>query len=330
MQNLDREVVLKSLEWVASGPVWLCTVLRTYGSSPRAPGALMVINAGGRYCGSLSGGCVEEDFIGRVRAGEFSDESQIVHYGDGGLTPDHRLPCGGILDILIEMLPATPHSALYLSRLAQALDGHVSLRKRITPPLACHYLEECAYSSGTVVQVQHRSIGLTIAAPPRLIVAGLSTVALYCAGFAAALGFETIVCENRPDVLENFISLLQAGAVLREIFPARYLEEEGCHANTAIVALTHDPRIDDLTMMEAVNTRAFYLGVMGSARNSQNRLIRLQAIGGLTPDELRRIHAPVGIDLGSSTPAEIALSVMADIVRHKNHPYARITASQGG
>ncbi|WP_213989427.1 XdhC family protein [Sodalis sp. dw_96] len=330
MQNLDRQVIAQSLNWVAQEPVWLCTVLSTYGSSPRAPGAMMVISAAGLYRGSLSGGCVEEDFIGRIRAGAFRDGSQIVRYGDGGLSPDRALPCGGKLDILIEMLPAGPGSVAYLSRLGQALAGYLSLRKEVILPHACRYLEECAYSSGTIINTiidtidstivseEGKRIGLTIAAAPRLIIAGLSQVALFCAEFSVALGFETIVCEHRPDALQNFVSQLNREVIVKETFPAHYLEKEGCHGNTAVVALTHDPRIDDLTMMEAVHTDSFYLGVMGSVRNSRQRLRRLENIGGLTAGELARIHAPVGLDLGGKTPAEIALAVMADIVRHKN------------
>lgn len=106
--------------------------------------------------------------------------------------------------------------------------------------------------------------------------------------------------------------------ILRHEFPAKILEKENCHQNTAIVALTHDARMDDLTMMEAVNTPAFYLGVMGSDKNSQSRMARLQRIGGLEPHQLARIHAPIGLPIGSKTPAEIALAIMADIVRVKN------------
>jgi xanthine dehydrogenase accessory factor len=143
-------------------------------------------------------------------------------------------------------------------------------------------------------------------------------VALYCANFAQALGFETLVCEHREDVLLNLADELDASVTLIRQFPANYLEREGCHYGTAILSLTHDPRIDDLTMMEAVNLPAFYIGAMGSQNNSRRRKERLVRIGELHPEQLDRIHAPIGMDIGSKTPAEIALSIMADIVRHKN------------
>ena len=318
MQHLDNQVISQSVEWLTLQPVWLCTVLTTYGSSPRAPGALMVATAGGHYCGSLSGGCVEEDFLKRIAAGEYQQASQIVRYGEGGLTPNIALPCGGSLDVLIEYLPATAGNRDYLQKVGMALAGHYALSKSITLPAACDHLAITDYHHGTQVTLDGDSVTLHLAAPPRLLIAGLSSVALYCVDFARALGFEVVVCECREDVLENFLPLLKADIRLEKQFPAKYLEENNCHANTAIVALTHDPRMDDLTLMEAVNTPAFYIGAMGSQRNSTRRRERLQTIAGFSADDFTRLHAPVGLPIGSKTPAEIALAVMADIVKHKN------------
>jgi xanthine dehydrogenase accessory factor len=97
--------------------------------------------------------------------------------------------------------------------------------------------------------------------------------------------------------------------------PSTFIASGGCHAATAVVALTHDPRIDDLAMIEAVRTEAFYIGVMGSRRTSDTRATRLMRSGGLSQVEIERIHMPIGLDLGSKTPAEIALAVMADVLR---------------
>jgi xanthine dehydrogenase accessory factor len=318
MQHLDNQVIAQASDWLAHHPVWLCTVLTTYGSSPRAPGALMVANARGHFCGSLSGGCVEEDFLQRIAAGEYQQASQIVRYGEGGLTPNIALPCGGSLDVLIEYLPATQNNVDYLQRMGMALAGHYALTKSLTLPAACDHLELTNYHNATQVMRNDDCITLHLAAPPRLLIAGLSSVALYCADFACALGFEVVVCECREDVLENFLPSLKADIRLEKQFPAKYLEQKSCHANTAIVALTHDPRMDDLTLMEAVNTPAFYIGAMGSQRNSARRRERLQTIADFTTEDFSRLHAPVGLPIGSKTPAEIALAVMADIVKHKN------------
>ncbi|MFI8417921.1 XdhC family protein [Serratia sp. NPDC078593] len=322
MQHLDISVVSQSISWLMQQPVWFCTVLNTYGSSPRSPGALMAAIGNGHYCGSLSGGCVEEDFLQRIATGEYQAASQVVRYGEGGLTPNVALPCGGVLEVLIEYLPAGDDSIAYLAQIAAALDGHHALLKRLRLPDACTTLATSDFTSATRVIRQGNDITLYIAAAPRLLIAGLSNVALFCADFANALGFEVIVCESRPEALENFASQLKPNITLLQQFPAKFIEEGGCHANTAVVALTHDPLMDDLTLMEAIHTPAFYIGAMGSQQNSTRRRQRLRKIAELSPQELSRIHAPIGLPLGSKTPAEIALAVMADIVQQKNRATA--------
>ncbi|MGB9097135.1 XdhC family protein [Erwinia sp.] len=333
MQHLDLQVVSQAQLWLEHQPVWLCTVLETYGSAPRSPGALMVAAGEGKFCGSLSGGCIEDDFLSRIAAGEYLQPSQLVRYGEGGLTPTVSLPCGGVLDVLVEYLPAGDPSLSYLRNIESALRGHHALIKRLTLPEACRDLQPAEFVSGTLVERNQQQITLHIAAAPRLLIAGLSSVAVYCADFACSLGFEVWVCENRPEALANFADLLKPDIRLLRQFPARFIEKEGCHANTAIVALTHDPRMDDLTLMEAIHTPAFYIGAMGSRRNSDNRRVRLQKIAEFSVEELDRIHAPVGLPLGSKTPAEIALAVMADIVQLKNQltvPALAKSVSQDG
>jgi xanthine dehydrogenase accessory factor len=318
MQAPDNIVVKQAIEWVVAEDVWLCTVLATYGSSPRSPGAMLVANARGDFCGSLSGGCIEEDFLARVAQGEYRAASQIVRYGENGLEPSVALPCGGVLDVLVELLPAGTISLNYLQTIADALSGHYAIEKHVAlpSPAECRTAQE--YVSNTHVVRHADTLCLYIAAAPRLLIAGLSSVAIYCAEFALSLGFDVQVCENRPDALNNYSPLLPTGAELLHQFPANYLEKNGCHANTAIVALTHDPRMDDLTLMEAITTPAFYIGAMGSHKNSIRRRQRLQQIAEFSHDDLSRVKAPIGLPINSKTPAEIALAVMADIVKHKN------------
>lgn len=315
---LDIQVVQQALAWAREQPVWFCTVLKTWGSAPRSPGALMVANGSGQWCGSLSGGCVEESFLKELAAGRWREPSQVVTYGDGGLTPDTALPCGGRLDVLVEYLPAQPQTVDMLQTLLIALQGGHAVKKRLTLPDACGELIPVAYGGHPRVEYQPPGVSIWYSAPPRLIVAGWSVVAEYCVSFACAVGFEVVVCEPRPEFLAQLDGKLPAGVRLVRRMPAVYLETEGCHAHTAIVALTHDARMDDLTIMEAVNTPAFYIGAMGSARNSEKRRERLVRSGGVDEQALARLHAPVGIAIGSKTPAEIALSVITDVVAHKN------------
>ncbi|MCW8278723.1 XdhC family protein [Pseudomonas sp. PCH199] len=315
MKNLDIQVIEQASRWLEQGEnVWLCTVLSTYGSAPRGPGAMLVALRCGDFCGSLSGGCVEEDFLERLGREEFKACNQIIRYGEGGLAPSLELPCGGVLDVLIEHFEPDCQSHEHFARLLSALQGHQLIVRHVTLGTRQVRIETCSIGCAPVsVGTDH--VRLRIGAVRRLLIAGLSPVAEFCASFAVALGYEVVVCDPRTELTANF---QVPGAKLIEMHPATYIAQGGCHDATAVVALTHDPRLDDLTLLEAVMTSAFYIGAMGSRRTSEKRLERVRRIGKLDDELVERIHAPIGLNLGSKTPAEIALAVMSDIVRVSN------------
>lgn len=316
MQHLDRQVIEQALTWSREGAtIWLCTVLATFGSSPRAPGAWMVATQDGRHIGSLSGGCVEDDFIQRLSEGAFDRPITLTRYGDDHDAHGHHitLPCGGILEVLIERLPASAATLDHLATLLAALQGHTRLLRNVHLTSGKHsFSEGAALGPRVVYHANQALVQMRIAPTQRLIIAGISPVAAACAAFAVTLGFEVIVCDPDEAACREFTV---PGADVKALLPSRYLASNGCHAATAIVALSHDPRIDDLAMIEALRTPAFYIGVMGSQRTSQARAERLIRSGGLTEEQVKRIYMPIGLDLGSQTPAEIALAVMADVVR---------------
>lgn len=315
MLPLDLQVIQQAIAWLSTGqPVWLCTVIASFGSSPRPPGALLVANGAGESCGSLSGGCIEEDFLQRVADGGFAEPIALVRYGDGSDAPQVRLPCGGVLEVLVERLEPDAHTLEHLRRMESALLGKGRLVREWRLPFADPQLLDDTHD-GPRVERSGECLRVRFGAAQRLIIAGVSSVALFCAQFAVALDFEVIICEPR----EEFQYPLGIDNVRVEpILPARFIAEGGCHHATAVVALTHDPRLDDLTMMEAVHSPAFYIGVMGSQKTSEKRMERLHRIAGMDAATLDRIHAPIGLALGSKTPAEIALAVLADIVRVRN------------
>lgn len=313
MQHLDLQVVRRALSWSSAGQcVWLCTVLGTYGSAPRAPGSLLAVNGVGQWIGSLSGGCVEEDFLARVAEGGFLQAVSVVRYGEGD-DPRSRvtLPCGGVLEVLVEKLEPDCEVQAHLHALEAALLGRRRLLRVVDLQTARkHLLDD--HEQGPRVERYGEQVRLRVGAAQRLLLAGYSSVAQVCAEFAVGLGFEVILCDPRDEVLEGVV--LDNVEIRREL-PSVFIADGGCHSDTAVVALTHDPRIDDLAMMEAVRTDAFYIGVMGSLQTSSKRLERLSRIGCLDAAQLARIHAPIGLNLGSKTPAEIALAVLADILR---------------
>lgn len=317
MKPLDVQVVEQALAWLELGqPVWLCTVLATFGSAPREPGSMLVASPSGAFCGSLSGGCVEEDFLQRLAAGEFTPASQVVRYGEGGLAPTVALPCGGSLDVLLEHFAANEPARAHFVALRRALLGDRPVSRHISLGNGEPSLDDIRRHAPRVSRDQDH-ICINVGPCTRLIVAGVSPVAEYCIDFAQALGFEVIVCDPRPEHLAWLQGKVPVDKLL-EVLPAVFIAGGGCHQATAVVALTHDPRLDDLTLMEAVRTQAFYIGAMGSARTSEKRRERLARIGRLSPEQLARVHAPIGLNLGSKTPAQIALAVMADIVRQAN------------
>lgn len=317
MQQLDLQVIEQALAWTEEGrDVWLCTVLATFGSSPREPGSWLVATADGGHAGSLSGGCVEEDFLARVRDGVFAEPVSQLRYGESANpeSPGVRLPCGGVLDVLVERLRPGDTTREHLQKLHQALTGHQPLVRLVSLNGAPATTQPDSGLGPRVETGTEQDWKLRIGPAARLIIAGISPVSEACAGFAQALGFEVVVCDPRQDMLDTFDV---PGVVVEPVLPSKFISENPCHEATAIVALTHDPRIDDLTMMEAVRTRAFYIGVMGSLKTSRARAERLRRIGGLNDEQMERIRMPIGLNLGSKTPAEIALAVMADIVRER-------------
>jgi xanthine dehydrogenase accessory factor len=275
---------------------------------------MLVCLSSGEHRGSLSGGCVEEDFLERIANGYFSPVSQVVRYGEGGLAPTLSLPCGGVLDVLVECLVPSDHTAMHLQAIESAFIGSALITRNVL--LGTEFCHISAGHMGTGrIERGVECIAIRLGAVQRLLLAGLSPVAEFCASFALALGYEVILCEPREEVLVGFAL---PGVQVHNVLPAVFIAGGGCHIATAVVALTHDPRLDDLTLLEAVRTRAFYIGAMGSQRTSAKRLERLVRIGKLDDAALDRIHAPIGLRLGSKTPAEIAMAVMADILRVSN------------
>lgn len=319
MQHLDLQVIEKAMHWVNAGEtVWLCTVLATFGSSPREPGSMLVARSDGTHVGSLSGGCVEEDFLARLRDGTFDKPIELIRYGENGTEgPQVALPCGGILDVMIERLEPSDNNVLHLEVLHATLLGRRPLIRcvRLDDGRA-HFIEGPA--QGARVERDEANVRVRVGPALRLIIAGISPVSAACADFARTLGFEVIVCDPRAEERAGFDV---PGVEVQNIMPSLFIASGACHAATAVVALTHDPRIDDLAMIEAVRTPAFYIGVMGSKQTSAQRAERLQRSGGLSEDDIARIKMPIGLALGSKTPAEIAMAVMADILRvHRGRP----------
>lgn len=313
MRHLDVQVIEQALQWARSGQaVWLCTVLSTYGSAPRAPGAMLVANGQAEFVGSLSGGCVEDEFRASLVRGELLEAAQIVRYGESAEQSRRlQLPCGGMLIVLVEHRPATAAWIDHLEQLQATLLGRHQQLRYIDLTTGQTYLQPGTHQSGDRVSVSDEQVRIRVGPALRLILAGLSPVAEFCASFGRAIGCEVIACDPREEMLHVQLE----GVEMQRVLPSMFIAAGGCHSATAVVALTHDPKIDDLALMEAVHTPAFYIGAMGSHATSAKRAERLKRIGGLDDAQIARLHMPIGLNLGSKSPAEIALAVMADVLR---------------
>jgi xanthine dehydrogenase accessory factor len=285
----DLDIFRAIHDWLSNAEtVWLCTVLGTWGSSPRPVGSLLACNSKGEYIGSLSGGCVEDNLLSRIVAGEFSEAVAQIQYGSTTEESEKfRLPCGGILEVAIEKLQPSEVMLSDLAGIISALDKRQSI------------VWQCDCSD-----VRH-----VLGPQFRLLLIGVSEVSRAVAQIALLMDYEVLVCDPRADARSRWDI---AGATVLALLPDDAVRKFGDDQHCAILALTHDPRIDDMGLMEAFNTQAFYIGAMGSLRTSQQRRTRL-ALLDVSEEQMHRLHAPIGLDTGSKTPMEIAVSVLAQL-----------------
>lgn len=316
MEDLDTLVLRTSQAWHEAGnPVVLVTVARTWGSSPRPPGSLMAINGKGETIGSVSGGCIEDDLIHRIRGDGVKavcaiDRPSVLRYG---ISADeaHRfgLPCGGTVELVLE--PVAVHSRI--DELLLACQQRRSTERMLDLRTGIVELREGQRDGVPCLGEQHLTTYLGPQA--RLILIGAGDLSRFMSQMALSLGFEVIVCDPRE---EHRASWCMDGVQVSHEMPDDLILRLKPDTRTAVVALTHDPKLDDLALIDALQSRAFYVGALGSRRNSVQRRIRLNEHFDLSETALQTLHGPAGLYIGSKTPAEIALSIMAEIVASKN------------
>ncbi|AYH43818.1 XdhC family protein [Azoarcus sp. DN11] len=316
MEDLDTLALRTACAWVAQGlPVVLVTVARTWGSSPRPPGSLMAIGADGATVGSVSGGCIEDDLIERIRNGgiEAICESLAPTIQRYGISADeaHRfgLPCGGTIELVLE--PVLPHTRL--DELLTACEQRRSVERILD--LATGQVELREGRRDGVPHLDERRLTAYLGPQFRIIVIGAGDLSRFLCEIARGVGFEVIVCDPR---VERHAAWSLPGVEISREMPDDLILRLKPDARTAVVALTHDPKLDDLALIDALQSDAFYVGAIGSRRNTALRRERLATHFGLSESALASLHGPAGLYIGSKTPAEIALSIMAEVVAKKN------------
>ena len=320
MENLDLRVLSDASTWMRAGhSVSLITVVETWGSAPRPPGALLAVRDDGVVSGSVSGGCIEDDLIARAKyelqasTPKLSAKPSMLAYGVGkDEAARFGLPCGGILRLVQEPLQDAAWIDTVLARTA----AHRLVARTLTLASGEVTLHEAARSQS----MSFDGLTLTTLFGPRwrLLLIGAGQLSQAVASMATALDFEVLVCDPREEYILSFDANRSPGARRVNGMPDDVVRELRPDAHTAIVALTHDPKLDDMALIEALVSDAFYVGALGSRRNQEARKARLAKHFDLTAAQLARLHGPVGLRQGARTPAEIAVSIVAEIVQVKN------------
>jgi xanthine dehydrogenase accessory factor len=310
MESLDLQVLDTARGWRLAGhEVTLVTVIDTWGSAPRPPGALLALRDDGQVVGSVSGGCVEDDLVARVRGGERPIKPTLLAYGvSKEEAARFGLPCGGTLRLLQEPLDDTA----WIDELLEKTAAHRLVARELDIDSFTITLRDA--HRGDVLQFDgHRLV--TLFGPRwRLLVIGAGQLSRVFAQMAQALDYEVLVCDPRE---EYGAADLPDGVVYVPGMPDDAVLALQPDAHTAIVALTHDPKLDDMALIEALKSPAFYVGALGSRGNTAKRQERL-ALFDLSAGEIGRLHGPIGLHIGSRTPAEIAVSILAEITAVKN------------
>ena len=309
MQSLDIEVLDHAREWMrADKRVWLVTVTQTFGASPRPPGSLMAMRDDGVVIGSVSGGCIEDDLV--ARRDQFSDVKPVLERY--GITSEEArrfgLPCGGELEVVIEStIDIARMDELFLKISA----GEVFARS--VDLLTGAWQFRPATKTDTTSRTEQAFV--CIHGPRwRLLIIGASEIARYLAEVAATLDFQVSVCDPR----EEYRSVWRVqGTILLDGMPDDVVLAFKPDPHTVIVAVSHDPKLDDMALMEALKTRAFYVGAVGSSKTSDERRKRLLEFD-VSPAQVAKLHGPVGLSIGSRTPPEIAIAILAELVAARN------------
>ena len=315
MATTDADVLRVALDWLRKGhQVILATVLRTWGSAPRKAGAHMIIRDDGIFEGSISGGCVEGAVIQEAQSGVEGVGRELSFGVSTEEAWEVGLSCGGEIRIWLEPV-AEDVIAPLLERILQRrravlqffLDGSQKMM----------VLEHVEFEGTPTSIVHNGDRGIRIYWPSRRIfVIGAVHIAQVFSVMAEQVGYEVVIIDPR----EIFIDKRRWGSSHRRIslYPDECLAAENIDCHDALIALSHDPKIDDQALKIALDAEAFYIGALGSRKNHARRCQRLQLLGCSTA-QVARISGPVGLNIGSKTPAEIAVSILAELISHQGN-----------
>jgi xanthine dehydrogenase accessory factor len=332
-----KEVIADIDHWLAAGEteIALATVLSTWGSAPRKAGAKLAFTAGGAaISGSVSGGCVEGAVVAAGDEVLASGRPQLLHFGVADETAwSVGLACGGVIEVFVELLDPALYAVArdWLARettgavvtVVAGPEGLLGRKLAVSPDGAtgslggawagrARDLARAAKRAARVQVAEGVELFIDVLRPaPRLIVVGGAHIAVALVRLADILGYRTAVIDPRR-AFGSAARFPTAGR-LSVSWPDKALADDPPDAESAVVTLSHDPKIDDPALRAALASDAFYIGALGSRKTHAARRERLAALG-FGEEQLARIHAPIGLDIGADNPEEIALAIMAEVV----------------
>lgn len=311
MDSIDLEVLRTSVQWLATGhKVTLVTVAKTWGSSPRPVGAMLAVRADGIVSGSVSGGCIEDDLIARACSHSLTgNKPEVVTYG---ITQDEArrfgLPCGGTMQLVLE--PLAPDGPI--SMLLAKVERRELLIRELDIQTGAWIVK---HAPATDTQIfDGKTLVSSFGPRYRMLIIGAGQLSRFIAEIAVGMDYQVTVCDPREEFSESW---KVAGVSLVNTMPDDTVIAMRLDARTAVIALTHDPKLDDMALMEALKSDAFYIGAIGSRINNERRRERLKELD-LTDIEIARLKGPIGIYIDSRTPPEIAISILAEMTAVKN------------
>ena len=310
---------------------FLITVIHTWGSSPRPPGSMMIIHPDGSIAGSVSGGCIEQHLVKRLTKGPRKTVFPVIYNYGGNHQQAHQfgLPCGGQLKILVEAITSkaqlTPaidaiKNNQPVSRHVCLTTGETSYNKNNSHPyftdnISTNNKSTNNKSTGNSFISNASFIKKTFGPAWHLLIIGAGDLSQYVAQTALTLNYQVIICDPREEHIKNWKI---SGCDIETCMPDDFIKKYADIPNCIVLTLTHEPNLDDMALMEALDSNAFYVGALGSVATNNARRKRLKALD-VSSRGISRLHGPVGLPIGSHTPAEIAISIFADIIATRNN-----------
>lgn len=329
MSLTDERTILERIASWSDRAQALAFVLQTWGSAPRPVGSLLAISATGTFEGSVSGGCVENAVIDEATEVISSGVPKRLSYGVSDESAwEVGLPCGGTIEILLLRTTGSEFSQVLLDTtpvtlVAKTDTGEIGLctesvwsgalpEHEVLREISLQLLKSGESRLEIIGQDEYFLRPFT--RPWRLVVVGAAHIAQPLATMANDAGFDvTIIDPRRGYATETRFPSMN----LVHEWPDTALPNLSLDRRSAVITLSHDPKIDDPALIAALDSPAFYIGALGSQRNHKKRLERL-ATGGSVASELARIRGPVGLDIGGNQPNEIAISILAEIIAVRN------------